>query len=368
MGVSSALPRLPEVYTPAEVARAAGVPATDVVALLETGQVLSSRGFIAQADAVRLVRALSGRSTLPARDRMPLTVIRPARRNRGGMSFVTSTALHSLLALFLIAASTWGWLRSENTEVLIPQQKAVRLVFLHTPGPGGGGGGGGLRMPAPPPPAQIKAPAPERVSSPVPPVRRVAAPPRPLPRRPEPRVTPPPRPVPEAPRPALALPWAVQAPVSPVAADTVDLAGLPDPPAPVANPSAGPGGGGGLGTGQGAGLGDGTGGGIGDGSGGGTGGGPYRPGSGIEPPTLVREVRAAYTAEARRLGIEGDVVLEIVVGRDGTVSNLRVVRRLGAGLDETAVEAVRQWRFAPARRMGAAVDVLVSVSVEFSLR
>ena len=81
--------------------------------------------------------------------------------------------------------------------------------------------------------------------------------------------------------------------------------------------SHGPGTGGGAGTGTGTGLGSGDGSGIGPGSGGGTGGGPYRPGSGIEPPRLLREVKADYTEDARRRGVSGDVVLEIVVRRDG---------------------------------------------------
>ena len=108
--------------------------------------------------------------------------------------------------------------------------------------------------------------------------------------------------------------------------------------------------------------------GSGTGSGGGTGGGPYRPGSGVQPPRLLREVRADYTDAARRSGITGDVVLEIVVRYDGSVGDVRVVRQLGAGLDERAVQAVRQWRFAPATRQGAPVDVVVEVAVEFRLR
>jgi TonB family protein len=170
------------------------------------------------------------------------------------------------------------------------------------------------------------------------------------------------------PLPALAVPQAVTAPVLPIASDELELSGLPDPPEPTAEPSAGPGSGGGVGSGRGVGLGDGEGGGIGDGSGGGTGGGPYQPGSGIEPPTLVREVRASYTAEARRQAIEGEVVLEVVVRRDGRVGNVRVMRGLGAGLDQKAIDAVRQWHFTPARRQGAPVDVVVTVSVEFTLR
>ena len=75
-----------------------------------------------------------------------------------------------------------------------------------------------------------------------------------------------------------------------------------------------------------------------------------------------------YTDEGRRRHIEGDVVLEIVVKSDGSVGSVKVLQRLGAGLDERAVEAVRQWRFSPAKRYGTPVDVLVEVAMEFKLR
>ncbi len=133
-------------------------------------------------------------------------------------------------------------------------------------------------------------------------------------------------------------------------------------------PSAGAGSGGGTGSGVGSGMGSGTGPGIGPGTGGGTGGGLFRPGSGIDPPTLVKEVRPRYTDDARKQAIEGDVLLELVVRRDGSVGDLHVTRRLGGGLDERAIDAVRQWRFDPARRHGVPVDVVVNVAVEFSLR
>lgn len=361
---------VPEVYTVAEVARAAGVPERDVRILVETGRVYAIRGLIPQPDAIHLVRRLTGRTSAGKDDRMPLTLIRASRRRGGRMSLATSGLLHAAFAALLVIGSALGWARANDTEERLPREKPVRLVFLQSPGPGGGGGGGGLKMPAPPPQAQRKAPEPKKIASPVPPVRRVASPPRPpVPRRPPPSVViPPSRPRPDPILPTLALAPAVNAPVVPLESDQLELAGLPDPPKPSAQPSAGPGTGGGIGSGHGAGLGEGDGGGIGSGSGGGTGGGPYRPGSGIEPPLLLREVRASYTAEARRRAIEGDVVLEIVVRRDGVVSNVRLIRSLGAGLDEKAVEAVRQWRFAPARRQGQPVDVVVTVSVAFSLR
>ena len=82
----------------------------------------------------------------------------------------------------------------------------------------------------------------------------------------------------------------------------------------------------------------------------------------------MREVRPTYTDEARRRAIEGDVLLEIVVRRDGSVGNVRVRRTLGAGLEQKAIEAVRQWRFVPAKKQGVPVDVIVDVAVEFKLR
>ena len=91
-------------------------------------------------------------------------------------------------------------------------------------------------------------------------------------------------------------------------------------------------------------------------------------GSGIAPPRLLREVKADYTEDARQRSISGDVVLEIVVRRDGSVGDIRILKGLAGGLNDRAVQAVRQWRFSPASRQGAPVDVIVEVAVEFKLR
>jgi TonB family protein len=227
-------------------------------------------------------------------------------------------------------------------------------VYLAIPGPGGGGGGGGRRDRAMAPKAERLGHA--RVSSPVPA------------RRPAP-VEAPAVPQPEPPKPVLAaepLP-PVNAPIVPVPGDQRDRAGVLEE-SPADAGSRGPGTGGGTGSGAGTGAGEGDGPGVGPGSGGGTGGGPYRPGSGIEPPTVLREVKPTYTEPARQRGITGEVVLEVVVQRDGSVRSVRVLEGLGSGLDERAVEAVRQWRFSPARRLGQPVDVFVEVAVEFRLR
>jgi TonB family protein len=131
----------------------------------------------------------------------------------------------------------------------------------------------------------------------------------------------------------------------------------------------GSGSGGGSGTGTGTGIGSGSGSGLGPGWGGGTGGGAYRPGSGIELPRLLREVKPQYTADAMRAKVQGTAVLDCVVLPDGSVGECEVVRSLDSsfGLDQKAVEAAKQWRFAPGKRFGQPVPVLVTIELTFTL-
>ena len=261
---------------------------------------------------------------------------------------------HAALLTTLVAATTLGLGRTTTLADTREASKPARMVFLALPGPGGGGGGGGLKQRLAPPRAERKGT--HSLDSPLP-VRKAPEPPKPVehPKDPEPPKTPP-EPLPP-----------VEAPVAVAPSDERTHAGVLEETS-ARNESRGPGTGGGAGTGQGTGLGDGDGGGIGEGSGGGTGGGPYRPGSGVEPPSLLREVKPDYTEQARQRGIEGVVVMEIVVRRGGDVGDVRVLQGLGYGLDERAAQAVRQWRFSPAHRKGAAVDVMVEVAMEFKIR
>lgn len=360
--MSSAATAVPDVFTVREIARAAGAPTREARALLAAGTIGTLDGrFIAAGDAVRAVRILRG--TLTPRGARGL-FSSPTGGKFPGRALAASAVLHTAIFGGFVLLTTLGVATAPERRIATP----VRLVFLATPGPGGGGGGGGLRQRTPPSRIEMKGASVER--SPVPSPRRSAT------RRavPEPRRIPPParpRPV-ERPADPVVVPVAPPAPqvVAPVAtapADTRDTAGAPGD-APPAPESQGRGSGTGAGSGQGTGIGEGRGAGIGPGSGGGTGGGPYRPGSGIAPPGLLREVRPDYTEEARRRGIEGDVVLEIVVRADGMVGHVKVLQGLGGGLDQRAIDAVRQWRFSPARRFGTPVDVMVEVAVEFSLR
>ena len=84
-------------------------------------------------------------------------------------------------------------------------------------------------------------------------------------------------------------------------------------------------------------------------------------------PKLVYKLEPEYSEEAREAKLQGKVVLNVVVQRDGTPRIVRVMQSLGLGLDEKAIEAVRQWRFNPGMCNGQAVDVKVNVEVTFRL-
>ena len=348
-------PSAHDLYSPREIAQAAGVPEADVLAVLG-----NRSGLVPHAEAVRLGRRLvqragGGRPTPRGSLFSVFSDAAPLRRSTG-VPLVLSSTLHAGLIAVAVLVATFNL--TPRAASLRPDDRpadVMRLVFVATPGPSGGGGGGGLRQLAPAPKALREGHS--RISSPIP-ERREPKPPRPAAAPPEPIQTPPLK--------AEPLP-VVMAPMITAPADIRNRTGVLQQTA-VEHDSHGPGTGGGAGTGTGAGLGPGDGGGIGAGSGGGAGGGPYRPGSGIEPPRLLREVKADYTEDARRSGVSGDVVLEIVVRRDGSVGDVKLLRGLAGGLNERAMQAVRQWRFTPARRQGAPVDVVVEVAVEFKLR
>lgn len=87
-------------------------------------------------------------------------------------------------------------------------------------------------------------------------------------------------------------------------------------------------------------------------------------------PRLIKEAKPNYTADAMRARIQGTVILEVIVEKDGSVGDVRVKQSLDReyGLDDEAVKALKRWRFAPGMRNGAAVPVLVEVELTFTLR
>jgi TonB family protein len=85
------------------------------------------------------------------------------------------------------------------------------------------------------------------------------------------------------------------------------------------------------------------------------------------PPRVIHRVDLEYTDEALSAKLQGTVVLSTVVGTDGAPGEIKVARGLGKGLDEKAVECLRQWRFAPALNHGEPLPAKVTVEMEFRL-
>jgi protein TonB len=124
-----------------------------------------------------------------------------------------------------------------------------------------------------------------------------------------------------------------------------------------------------LGRGNGTGIGSGSGGGLGPGEGGGTGGGVFRAGvNGVGTPECIYCPDPLYSDEARKAKYAGSVVLDVIISADGRVTNIRVAKGVGLGLDEKAIESVKQWRLKPALGPnGKPVAVRMPIEVTFRL-
>jgi TonB family protein len=140
-----------------------------------------------------------------------------------------------------------------------------------------------------------------------------------------------------------------------------------DPLAKLMNSSNGNGSGGGMGDGRGGGVGSGHGGGFGLGSDGGIGGGVFRVGGGVSAPSVIVKVDPEYSEEARKAKYSGTVLLSVIVDQEGHARDIHVVKSLGMGLDEKAVEAVQKWTFKPGMKGGQAVNVRAQIEVNFRL-
>ena len=279
----------------------------------------------------------------------PATPQLPRRRWGAVTQVAVSAALHAavLVIAALVNTGTAPVMAASRPRPASQEVTHVMLVAPALPSTGGGGGGGGNQQPGPIRRAEgVGADSVTlRVRKP-PPVDPASAPPLPDV---------------ETPLPSVLLD------AKPMASGVFEQPGLPAA-AIASGTSMGPGSGGGVGTGVGTGIGSGVGPGLGPGSGGGAGGGVYRVGGGVTAPRLIKDVKPRYTGEALRNKIQGSVVLEAIVTRDGCTSHFRVVRSLDRGLDEEAVVAAAQWRFEPGRLEGAPVDVLVTIVLDFSLR
>jgi len=261
-------------------------------------------------------------------------------------SLALSFASHLMLAVLVSVLSRNS---PEPIEApLLPDLNNYSIVWIHEPGLGGGGGGGGNLSPEPP--REVELPGEDDVSVPV-----VESPELEDPDPPEPE---------EVLEPELDIPAVAMASAEEAIAGILDAL----PSFDVA--SQGLGTGGGAGTGDGVGIGPGQGSGLGPGEGGGTGGGAYRPGSGIELPRVLREVKPHYTADAMRAKVQGTVWLEAIVMPNGSVGQVKIMKSLDPifGLDEEAVKAVKQWRFVPGTRLGQPVPVIITIELTFTLR
>jgi len=129
------------------------------------------------------------------------------------------------------------------------------------------------------------------------------------------------------------------------------------------------------GTGSGGGIGDhtkgnggvGNGMGAGSGEGGGVRGAVFHMGEGVTPPVLISKVDPEYSSDAREKRREGTVLVAAQIDTSGQAINMRVIRSLGLGLDEEAIDALKQWKFKPAKKDGKAVAVEIQVGVTFRL-
>jgi TonB family protein len=214
-----------------------------------------------------------------------------------------------------------------------------RPIAPKGPAMGGGGGGGAHEL--------------------------VQAPKGKLPKFAETPITPPMLAVNEHPK--LAVEPTIKMPPN-IALPNNNLPNLGDPRTNITGPlSNGTGSGAGLGSGDGGGIGSGSGAGYGPGEGGGYGGGLYHVGGGVSPPVLIYSVDAEFSDEARRAKYQGESVVSLIVDAHGLPQRIRVVRKLGMGLDEKAVEAVRQYKFKPSMYQGKPVPVEITIEVNFHI-
>jgi periplasmic protein TonB len=248
-------------------------------------------------------------------------------------ALLLSVAIHVTVVILMFTvvyvAEFHPLIRPLSNVVTAPPPVKLRLLLA-----GAGAGGGGMRVPVPPTKGDL---------------------PKPVPR---PFVPPAPNP-PEA---KLYLDASIDIPLEQAPKPQFGTVG--DPLAAAFTGSPGPGGPGGIGAGDGPSIGNRRGPGYGS-----------EPGSGISArsllgvtaPVVVYRVDPEYSEEARKAKHQGTVVVTVEIDQTGKPSNLRVLRALGLGLDQRALEAVAKWRFRPARKDGRAVPFPATIEVNFRL-
>jgi len=255
-----------------------------------------------------------------------------------------SLAVHVsvIVLLFTVASSKTVQNAAKDVTALIAPPDIAPYIPDNAPKKQmmGGGGGGGDRSPLPAAKGRLPKPSLKQFTPPVQVYNNL--------------------------HPKLAMEPTIVAPPD-VNLPQVNMTQYGDPLAKLGPPSNGPGSGGGIGSGSGGGVGPGRGGGYGPGEGGGVGGGVFRAGGGVSNPTVLYKVEPEYSEEARKAKYQGTVVLYVEVDTNGKPRNIRVMRSLGLGLDEKAIEAVEKWKFRPGVKDGKPVVVAASIEVNFRL-
>lgn len=257
-------------------------------------------------------------------------------------SLLSSVLIHAgvVALLFTLATNETVQTKMRETVTLIAPELAPYMAQKPKAQQMSGGGGGGDRSPLPASKGRLPKLAPRQFTPPMAVVNN-----------PNPKLVM---------EPTLVIPPDVNLP-------NVNMAQYGDPLAKMGPASNGPGSGGGIGSGSGGGVGSGKGPGFGPGQGGGFGGGVFRAGGGVSAPTLVFKVEPEYSEEARKAKFQGTVVLSVEVNERGAPQNIKVIRALGLGLDEKAIEAVQKWKFRPGYKDNKPVTVAATIEVNFRL-
>jgi TonB family protein len=259
----------------------------------------------------------------------------------------TSSTIAFIMHVIVITAILWTAMNVHQHVVAEKQQIITPITFRPYIPPtitapkvmGGGGGGGAHQIVEPvkghlPPVVKLQTMAPQ--------IMKIDNPKLPTPA-------------------AIQMPQNIKLPDS-----TMPNMGVPQSPQ-VAMASQGSGSGSGFGQGMGGGIGAGHGAGIGSGTGGGYGGGIMSVGAGVSAPQLINRVQPEFTDEARQAKYTGVVEISLIVDGNGNPENIQIVRHLGMGLDQKAVDAVKQYKFRPAVYQGHPVPVRLVVDVDFRL-
>jgi TonB family protein len=259
-----------------------------------------------------------------------------------------SLVVHILLVAGLIGLSIWGARAVKNMEkpketvqLIAPDLDPMLPITPKKQQTMGGGGGGGDRDKLQAPKGKLPKLSMEQITPPAMVIRND--------------------------NPKLPVEPTVVVPPQIKLANNMPNIGNPMSAIPSGPPSNGTGSGGGIGSGSGGGVGSGTGPGVGPGRGGGIGGGVFRVGGGVSAPRALDTPDPEYSEEARKAKYQGTVVLWLIVGPDGKPHDIKVARQLGMGLDQKAIEAVRNWKFEPAMKDGKPVAVQINVEVNFRL-